>query len=234
MLFFCSYCILFVMHTNVRFVQMCCNKIRLLNLISTQLSVQKEFAIILLLLNLKALSLKTEKPSHQNWTFKKNNAHPQLPRLKESKGRNYLSCILTGKHSEMFLKLKMILQQSFSVWGAASGCSALCLCQCCLLRSSHRDRKKEKGKRCGCADWQLRILFRGLAMLWQMDLLHTSQCMTTYLKQRTETKHSSNICHVLFSSAALLAVTADSICSAGAIHWVYPKGFLPFRWLPLA
>lgn len=135
-----------------------------------------------------------------------------------------MQVFLTGMLPEKISKIKIILQENVSVWGAAGGCSALCLFQCCLLGSSHRD-KKDVG---GCADWQLRILFRGLAMLWQMDLLHTSQCMTTYLKQCTETKHSSNICHVLFSFAALLAVTADSIHDAGAFHSIYSKGSLTF------
>lgn len=31
-------------------------------------------------------------------------------------------------------------------------------------------------------------------MLWQMGLLHTSHCMTTYLQLHTETKLNSNIC----------------------------------------
>lgn len=61
-----------------------------------------------------------------------------------------------------------------------------------LLRGASEDKKTW-----ACCEWQLRILFTGLEVVWQMGLLHTPQCMTTYLKHRTETQRSSDICRAV-------------------------------------
>ena len=61
-----------------------------------------------------------------------------------------------------------------------------------LLRRAGEDKKTW-----ACCEWQLRILFTGLEVVWQMGLLHTPQCVTTYLKRHTETQRSSDICRAI-------------------------------------
>lgn len=106
-----------------------------------------------------------------------------------------------------------------------------------LLRGASEDKKTW-----ACCEWQLRILFTGLEVVWQMGLLHTPQCMTTYLKHRTETQRSSDICRAVTVCARVCVHhfkrhTNRNIKPADRIEWqinhhvvVFVAYILRFNW----